>query len=142
LDTLDNPAAAVAAKESPAQAKPADNERIEKAKGALKIAQELAAKDVVAGFGALQDVAHKYSDTAVAVEALKAADTLKADAVSKKKIEDAEESDKFLRVARIYIDNRMYGQARVRLEKILADYAGTPAAKEAKELLKKIGTGE
>lgn len=142
LDTLDNPTSAVAAKDTPAQLRPTDNDKIEKAKGALKAAQELAAKDAVAGYSALQEVAHKYSDTPVAVDALKAADTLKTDSASKKKIEDAEEADKFLRVAKIYIDNRMLGQARIRLEKILSDYASAPAAKEAKDLLKKIGTAE
>jgi TolA-binding protein len=53
-----------------------------------------------------------------------------------------QESDKLLRNAKVYIDNQLYKQARERLENILSKYPDTAAAKEAKELLKKIATNE
>ena len=48
------------------------------------------------------------------------------------------EADKLLRNAKVYIDNQLYKDARDRLQNLVAKYPDSPAAKEAKELLKKI----
>jgi hypothetical protein len=50
----------------------------------------------------------------------------------------AEEADKLLRNAKVYIENQLFKQARERLQNILTSYPDTPAAKEAKDLLKQI----
>ena len=49
-----------------------------------------------------------------------------------------DEADKMLRNAKVYIDNQLYKDARDRLNNLIAKYPESPAAKEAKELLKKI----
>jgi len=49
-----------------------------------------------------------------------------------------DEADKMLRNAKVYIDNQLYKDARDRLQNLIAKYPESPAAKEAKELLKKI----
>jgi hypothetical protein len=54
----------------------------------------------------------------------------------------SDEADKLLRNAKVYIDNQLFKQARDRLENILANFPDTPAAKEAKELLRQIRTNE
>lgn len=48
------------------------------------------------------------------------------------------EADKLLRNAKIYIENQLWKDARDRLNNIITKYPDTPAAKEAKQLLKKI----
>ncbi|HEV8608386.1 MAG TPA: PHB depolymerase family esterase, partial [Tepidisphaeraceae bacterium] len=111
------------------------------ANGALKAARELAGKDVVAGHGAFLEVARKYSKSGVAKMALEEADKLMGNAENRKRIESAAEADKLLRVARVYAENKLWREARSRLEKILADFPDAPAAKEAKELLRQIGPG-
>jgi hypothetical protein len=105
----------------------------------LKAAVALAAKDPIAGHAALLEIARKHKQSTAAAEALKAADTLLANPANKKKIEDATEAARLLRVARLYVDNRSYSQARTRLDQILSDYPTTPSAIEAKALLKQIG---
>jgi hypothetical protein len=49
-----------------------------------------------------------------------------------------DEADKLLRNAKVYIENQLYSQARERLQNVLTKYPESPAAKEAKELLKQI----
>jgi hypothetical protein len=49
-----------------------------------------------------------------------------------------DDADKLLRNAKIYIENQLYPQARERLQNLLTKYPDAPAAKEAKDLLKKI----
>jgi hypothetical protein len=105
----------------------------------LKTAQMLAAKDPVAAHAALMDVARKHKQSTAAAEALKAAEALMSNPANKKKIEDAQEADRLLRVAKLYVDNHSYAQARSKLDQILSDYPATPAATNAKALLKQIG---
>jgi len=50
----------------------------------------------------------------------------------------AQEAQKLLRNARLYIENQLYQQARERLQNIITKYPDTSAAKEAKEMLKQI----
>jgi predicted esterase len=49
-----------------------------------------------------------------------------------------DDADKLLRNAKVYIDNQRWSDARDRLQNILAKYPDSPAAKEAKVLLKQI----
>jgi predicted esterase len=65
-----------------------------------------------------------------------------ATAPSTAKPSPSDEADKLLRNAKVYIDNQLFKQARDRLENILANFPDTPAAKEAKELLRQIRTNE
>ncbi len=50
-------------------------------------------------------------------------------------IQDAE---KLLRNAKVFIDNQQWSPARERLQNLISKYPDTPAAKEARDLLKKI----
>ena len=48
------------------------------------------------------------------------------------------EADKLLRNAKVYIDNQLFKEARDRLNNLITKYPDSPAAKEAKNLLKQI----
>ena len=48
------------------------------------------------------------------------------------------DADRLLAVARIYADNRLYDQAREKLQEIVKKYPRTPAAEQAKKLLNDI----
>ena len=50
-----------------------------------------------------------------------------------------EEADKLMRLARLYIDNRMYRKAREKLNEIVKDHPSSAPAVEAKKLLAEIG---
>ena len=50
-----------------------------------------------------------------------------------------EEAAKLMRLARLYVDNRMYNKAREKLNQIVKDHPKSPPAAEAKKLLKEIG---
>ncbi|MGE5608774.1 MAG: hypothetical protein ACM359_05950 [Bacillota bacterium] len=105
---------------------------------ALKAARELAGKDTVAGCDALHEVVIRYANSAEGKIAAREAEKLLADPKVRKKVEDRQEADKLVRVSRVFIANQMYADARKRLEKVVADYADTPAAKEAKKMLEEI----
>lgn len=49
-----------------------------------------------------------------------------------------DEAARLLRVAKIYVNNKLYGEARQRLERIVREYEGTQAGKEAKKILEEI----
>lgn len=49
-----------------------------------------------------------------------------------------DESQRSLRVAKLYVKNRLYDQATDRLRQVAATYPNTPAAKEAEALLQEI----
>ena len=51
-----------------------------------------------------------------------------------------EEAAKLMRLAKLYINNRMYARAREKLNQIVKDHPKSPPAEEAKKLLKEIGT--
>ena len=50
-----------------------------------------------------------------------------------------EEADKLMRLARLYLDNRLYTKAREKLNQIVKDHPDSAPATEAKKLLKEIG---
>jgi hypothetical protein len=50
-----------------------------------------------------------------------------------------EEADKLMRLARLYLDNRMYKKAREKLNEIVKNHPTSPPAAEAKKLLAEIG---
>lgn len=51
-----------------------------------------------------------------------------------------EEADKLIRLARLYVSNRLYSKAREKLNQIVKDHPSSAPAAEAKKLLKEIGT--
>jgi hypothetical protein len=51
-----------------------------------------------------------------------------------------EEADKLMRLARLYINNRLYNKAREKLNEIVKNHPSSPPAVEAKKLLNEIGT--
>ena len=51
-----------------------------------------------------------------------------------------EEAEKLMRLARLYISNRLYNKAREKLNEIVKDHPASPPAAEAKKLLNEIGT--
>jgi dienelactone hydrolase len=51
-----------------------------------------------------------------------------------------DEADKLMRLARLYVDNRMYKKAREKLNELIKDYPTSPHVAEAKKLLKEIGS--
>jgi len=44
-----------------------------------------------------------------------------------------------MRLARLYVDNRLYKKAREKLNELIKDYPSSPHVAEAKKLLKEIG---
>jgi hypothetical protein len=50
------------------------------------------------------------------------------------------EDVKMLRLAKLYMQNRLYSKARAKLKELLATHAGTASVTEAQALLKEIGT--
>jgi poly(3-hydroxybutyrate) depolymerase len=52
-----------------------------------------------------------------------------------------EEADKLLKLARLYVDNRLYNKAREKLKQLVKEHPKTPQAAEAEKLLKEIGNG-
>jgi dienelactone hydrolase len=52
---------------------------------------------------------------------------------------EGDEADKLMRLARLYIDNRLYKKAREKLNELIKDYPTSPHVAEAKKLLKDIG---
>jgi hypothetical protein len=128
-----------AAKAEKAAARPAPAAASnEKAATELKAARELVAKDVVAGCEAMMEVARKYPSAKEAVEATLETEKLMGEPKVKKAVEARQEADKLVRVAKIYVDNRMYDEARNRLKKVLDEYSQTPSAKPAREMLEQI----
>ena len=53
-------------------------------------------------------------------------------------VQEPDEAGRLLRLAKIYVDNNRYGEARERLERIVREYGVTEAGKEAKKLLEEI----
>lgn len=51
-----------------------------------------------------------------------------------------EEADKLMRLARLYLDNRMYKKAREKLNEIVKNHPGSAPVAEAKKLLRDIGS--
>jgi dienelactone hydrolase len=51
-----------------------------------------------------------------------------------------DEADKLMRLARLYVDNRLYKKAREKLNELIKDHPSSPHVTEAKKLLKEIGT--
>jgi hypothetical protein len=52
---------------------------------------------------------------------------------------EGDEADKLMRLARLYVDNRLYKKAREKLNELIKDYPTSPHVAEAKKLLKEIG---
>jgi hypothetical protein len=46
-----------------------------------------------------------------------------------------------MKLARLYVDNRLYSKAREKLKQLLKDHPKSPHAAEAKKLLSEIGSG-
>jgi len=114
---------------------PANND---KAAAELKAARELASKDPVAACDALQRIAITYPNAKEAIDATLDAEKLLADPKIKTAVHDRQEADKLIRVARIYIDSRMYDEAKDRIKKVLDEYPNTPSAPLAKKMLQEI----
>jgi hypothetical protein len=51
-----------------------------------------------------------------------------------------DEADKLMRLAKLYVSNRLYNKAREKLNQVVKDYPASPHATEAKKLLKEIGS--
>ena len=51
------------------------------------------------------------------------------------------DADKLLKLARLYVENRLYNKAREKLKQLVKDHPGTPQAREGEKLLKEIGKG-
>ena len=49
------------------------------------------------------------------------------------------EADKLMRLARLYVSNRLYSRAREKLNQVIKEHPGSPQANEARKLLKEIG---
>jgi len=109
-----------------------------KAAADLEAAKELAAEDPVAGYEAFGQIARKYANTKEGALALVEADKLLGDSKVRKVVEDRQEADKLVRVARIYVSNRMFEEARERLRKVMKEYPDTPACKQAANMLEEI----
>ena len=52
-----------------------------------------------------------------------------------------DEATKLFKLARLYVDNRLYSKAREKLKQLLKDHPNSPHAAEAKKMLKEIGNG-
>ena len=50
------------------------------------------------------------------------------------------EAEKLMRLARLYVSNRLYARAREKLNQVIKDHPGSPQADEARKLLNEIGT--
>jgi poly(3-hydroxybutyrate) depolymerase len=51
-----------------------------------------------------------------------------------------DEADKLMRLAKLYLENRLYTKAREKLNQLVKDYPSSPHVQEAKKILKEIGT--
>ena len=50
------------------------------------------------------------------------------------------EAEKLMRLAKLYVSNRLYARAREKLNQVIKEHPGSPQADEARKLLKEIGT--
>ena len=50
-----------------------------------------------------------------------------------------DEADKLMRLAKLYLENRLYTKAREKLNQLVKDYPTSPHVQEAKKILKEIG---
>ena len=50
------------------------------------------------------------------------------------------EAEKLMRLARLYVSNRLYARAREKLNQVIKEHPGSPQVDEARKLLKEIGT--
>lgn len=82
---------------------------------------------------------HKARDKAASAAAVAPSRAAPAAQVEVKAPPD-EEADKLMRLARLYVSNRMYSKAREKLNQIVKDHPSSRPAAEAKTLLKEIGT--
>jgi hypothetical protein len=99
-----------------------------------------------AGVGKEPEAAEKPAEKAAVKAQAKPASVAKAAASSRPDVPDAaltpsQEADKLLKLARLYVDNRLYNKAREKLKQLVKDHPNTPQATEAEKLLKEIGKG-
>jgi pimeloyl-ACP methyl ester carboxylesterase len=135
-----------ASPESAAQIKAVEDrakaqERQAVAQQALETAQALVDQDVRRGYEALRKVASDYPNTPAATAATTEADRLLSDPKIKAQVETDPvevEARKQLNLAQNYRRNKLYPQARQRLESLITTYPTTKAAAEAKALLEQL----
>jgi len=132
-------AAAAAAKAE--QGKSEDQKGETLAAAELDAARQLMQKSVEKGYLALKEVVKNRQGTAAATAATAEIEKLMADPAKKKEIESAaarNEASKLLALTRNYISSGMNDQAREKLQQIIKEYPGTPAAAEAQRMLESL----
>ncbi len=116
-----------------------DQERIARAR--LENARKLVAKDLVAGYRELRELAEKYEATPSGKEAGEEAEKIWTDADKRKQIEtlSAEaEANKLHALAKRYLDAADFKNARDKLEQLVENYPQSKLAAEAMALLEAI----